>query len=97
VHRRLASAVYEGVVRHRRHSPQPHAFRYRMAQLYLDLEEIEQVFEGTLALVRGPAQRRGVPPQRLPGIRADRPLIEAVRDCAEQRLGRIARKGPCVC
>ena len=29
----LASAVYEGVVRHRRHAPHPHAFRYRMAQL----------------------------------------------------------------
>ncbi|MEO6171148.1 MAG: DUF1365 family protein, partial [Lysobacter sp.] len=36
----LASAVYEGVVHHRRHAPHPHAFRYRMAQLYLDLDEI---------------------------------------------------------
>ena len=44
--RGLASAVYEGVVRHRRHAPHPHTFRYSMAQLYLDLEEIEQVFEG---------------------------------------------------
>jgi len=40
----LASAVYEGVVRHRRHAPHPHAFEYRMAQLYLDLDEVEQVF-----------------------------------------------------
>lgn len=39
-----ASAVYEGVVRHRRHAPVPHAFSYRMAQLYLDLDEIDQVF-----------------------------------------------------
>lgn len=41
----LASAVYEGVVRHRRLAPHPHAFNYRMAQLYLDLDEVEQVFE----------------------------------------------------
>jgi uncharacterized protein len=41
----LASAVYEGVVRHRRHAPHPHAFRYRMAQLYLDLDEIDHVFD----------------------------------------------------
>ncbi|WP_193570350.1 DUF1365 domain-containing protein [Luteibacter yeojuensis] len=40
----LASAVYEGHVVHRRHAPHPHAFRYAMAQLYLDLDEIEQVF-----------------------------------------------------
>lgn len=40
----LASAVYEGVVSHRRHAPKAHAFSYRMAQLYLDLDEIEQVF-----------------------------------------------------
>ena len=41
----LASAVYEGVVRHQRHTPHAHAFSYRMAQLYLDLDEIEQVFK----------------------------------------------------
>ena len=40
----LASAVYEGVVRHRRHAPHPHAFSYRMAQLYLDLSELDSVF-----------------------------------------------------
>lgn len=42
----LESAVYEGVVRHRRHTPQPHAFSYRMVQLYLDLDELDRVFEG---------------------------------------------------
>lgn len=41
----LASAVYEGQVRHRRHAPRAHAFNYRMAQLYLDLDELDQVFE----------------------------------------------------
>ena len=40
-----ASAVYEGVVRHRRHAPQAHAFRYRMAQLWLDLDEVDHVFD----------------------------------------------------
>ena len=41
-----ASAIYEGRVRHRRHGPRPHAFEYRMAQLYLDLDEVERVFAG---------------------------------------------------
>jgi uncharacterized protein len=41
----LASAVYEGVVRHRRLTPHPHAFNYRMAQLYLDLDEVDRVFK----------------------------------------------------
>jgi DUF1365 family protein len=40
----LASAIYEGQVTHRRHAPRPHAFTYRMAQLYLDLDEIDAVF-----------------------------------------------------
>ena len=40
----LASAIYEGRVRHRRHAPRAHAFEYRMAQLYLDLDEVGQVF-----------------------------------------------------
>jgi DUF1365 family protein len=42
--RPLASAVYEGTVRHRRMAPNPHAFDYKMAQLYLDLDEVDQVF-----------------------------------------------------
>ena len=42
----LASAVYEGSVRHRRLAPHAHAFSYRMAQLYLDLDELDRVFAG---------------------------------------------------
>ena len=42
----LASAVYEGRVTHRRHAPRPHAFEYRMAQLYLDLDEVDTIFSG---------------------------------------------------
>lgn len=41
----LASAVYEGAVRHRRHHPRPHEFSYRMAQLYLDLDEVDALFD----------------------------------------------------
>lgn len=37
------SAVYEGWVRHRRHHPHPHSFRYRLVQPFLDLEEIDRV------------------------------------------------------
>lgn len=40
-----ASAVYEGVVRHRRHAPAPHHFDYRIAQLYIDLDELDSVFQ----------------------------------------------------
>jgi DUF1365 family protein len=38
------SAIYEGWIRHRRLRPVPHAFRYRMFQLYLDLDELPQLF-----------------------------------------------------
>ena len=40
----LASAIYEGRVTHRRHAPTTHGFDYRMAQLYLDLDELDAVF-----------------------------------------------------
>ncbi|MRB24794.1 DUF1365 family protein, partial [Bacillus thuringiensis] len=30
---------------HRRHVPHAHGFSYRMAQLYLDLDEVDQVFK----------------------------------------------------
>ena len=40
------SAIYEGLVRHCRHVPRPHAFSYRVTQLYLDLDEVDRVFAG---------------------------------------------------
>lgn len=42
----LASAVYVGQVQHRRHAPHPHAFRYPLFMLYLDLSELDRVFAG---------------------------------------------------
>lgn len=42
----MSSAIYEGRVRHRRMQPTEHAFNYKMAQLYLDLDEVDRVFAG---------------------------------------------------
>ena len=83
----LNSAVYEGVVRHRRHTPHPHAFSYRMAQLYLDLDEVEQVLAGRWlwsSAYRNVAQFRRsdfLGPAAVP-------LAEAVRLRVERATGR---------
>jgi len=42
----MYSAIYEGVVRHRRFEPRPHALSYRLYMLALDLDELDTVFEG---------------------------------------------------
>ena len=83
----MKSCLYEGIVRHRRLTPVPHAFRYRMFLVYVDLSELESLFG-----------RRGVWSTRWPAIarfrRADhlgdptRPLDECVRELVEQRTGR---------
>ncbi len=41
----LNSAIYKGTVRHRRYSPKHHAFSYHVFMVYLDLDEIETVFQ----------------------------------------------------
>lgn len=41
----LHSAIYEGWVRHRRYANASHRFRYRMFQMYLDLGELETLFD----------------------------------------------------
>jgi len=82
----LASAVYEGVVRHHRHAPHPHAFNYRIAQLYLDLDELDRVFAGRWLWSNGHRNlaefRRGdyLGP-------TDLSLAEAVRRRVEQATG----------
>lgn len=83
----MYSAVYEGWVRHRRYRPVANAFRYDVFMMYLDLAELDRVFEGhpfwsvgrpNLAYLRR-ADHLGSP---------DTPLAAAVRDLAEERTGR---------
>lgn len=38
------SALYEGIVTHTRRAPVPHRFRYAVAMVYLDLDEVPAVF-----------------------------------------------------
>lgn len=41
----MNSCIYTGRVRHRRFSPVPHAFTYRLFMMYLDLDELPAVFQ----------------------------------------------------
>ncbi|QNP42110.1 DUF1365 domain-containing protein [Lysobacter terrestris] len=83
----MHSAVYEGTVVHRRCMPRAHAFGYRIAQLYLDLDEIDRVFAGRWLWS---SQRRNLAEFRRsdylgpPGV----PLAQAVRDRVETATGR---------
>lgn len=79
----FASALYTGWVRHRRHAPHAHAFRYRLFMAYLDLAEIEQVFARRWLWSVG---RRNVAEFRRSDYLGDAaiPLDTAVRDCVEQ-------------
>lgn len=40
----MNSCLYVGHVKHRRHTPFPHAFQYSLFQVYLDLGELDEVF-----------------------------------------------------
>lgn len=83
----LQSAVYEGVVRHHRLAPRPHAFSYRIAQLYLDLEEIDRVFAGRWLWsceARNLAEFRRSDYLGPGGL----PLTEAVKRLVERHTGR---------
>jgi DUF1365 family protein len=88
----LASAIYEGRVRHRRHAPREHAFEYRMAQLYLDLDEIDEAFRGRWLWSR---EGRNLAEFRRRDFLGDpaQPLAEAVRDRIEGATGERPR-GP---
>lgn len=41
-----ASAIYTGWVSHQRQLPKPHGFRYRVFMMFLNLDELPQLFEG---------------------------------------------------
>jgi DUF1365 family protein len=81
----MRSAIYEGTVRHRRHTDREHAFTYKVAMAYLDLSEVDTVLGGRL---------RKTGPGGLRFRRSDyfgdpnMPLDEAVRDRVAAETGR---------
>lgn len=83
----FASAIYQGTVRHRRHQPHAHAFRYPIAFLYLDLDELEAV---TALSPWWSWQRRNLAEFRRSDYHGDpgKPLADAVRDTVAERCGR---------
>ena len=42
----MHSALYTGLLRHRRFAPREHEFSYRLFMVYLDLAELQEVFRG---------------------------------------------------
>ena len=91
-----ASAIYDGWVRHRRHTPVEHSFTYRHAMLLLDLDELPGVLD------RHPlysASRRAPVRFRREDYMGDpaRPLAECVRDLVEERTGERPSRARCAC
>lgn len=82
----MNSAIYEGVVRHRRFSPVPHSFTYRLFMMYLDLEELPTLFDGRWLWS---VERRNVASFRRtdhagdPGV----PLDQSIRQLVETQTG----------
>ena len=81
------SCAYEGWVRHRRFGPVEHNFRYPLFLMYLDLDELPQLFDGSLGWsARRPALARFRRSDYLGD--PERPLREEVLDLLEERTGR---------
>jgi hypothetical protein len=88
----MHSCVYRGTIRHRRHAPVPHEFRYGLFMLYLDLAELSHVFERRWlwsARRPAPAWFRRADYLGDPAV----PLDRAVRDLVTERTGTPPR-GP---
>lgn len=86
------SCIYAGQVRHRRFAPVPHSFSYRLFMVYLDLEELDEVFQGRwLWSTRRAAPARFRRDDHLGDPSAD--LDTAVRDRVEAECGTRPR-GP---
>lgn len=82
----MKSAIYSGTVRHRRFGPVAHDFTYRVTQLYLDLGEVDEVFDGRLLWSAGRANvvsfRNEDHLDGTPG-----PLAPRVRELVERAAG----------
>lgn len=81
------SAIYEGAVEHQRSGPRPHSFRQRLFLMYLDLDELPELFRGRWFWSAG--RRNLVWFRRADYLGpSERPLREAVLDRVEDEIGR---------
>ncbi len=89
----MHSCLYHGSVRHRRLEPAGHAFRYRLALLYLDLDEVDVVFAGRWLWSAG--RRPAIAHWRRSDHYGDpqRDLRDCIRELVRERAG-IAVDGP---
>jgi DUF1365 family protein len=83
----MHSAIYHGWLEHRRFAPRTHSFRYRLFYLYLDLDELDCVFQrrwfwsaSSAALARFRRSDHLGDPQI--------PLDQAVRNLVGKRTGK---------
>lgn len=88
----LASALFEGTVRHHRRTPRDNRFALRVALPYVDLDELPRLFDG---FALGSARRRNVLWFRRKDYLAphDLPLAEAVRRRVHEATG-VRPEGP---
>ena len=83
----MKSCIFEGRLKHARYSPVEHTFEYRLFMMYLDLDEIEDVFRRRwLWSSSRPAPARFRRRDHLGD--PDRPLTDCVRELVETRTGR---------
>ena len=88
----MRSSIYEGQVRHARTLPVLHRFHYRVFMMYLDLAELDTIFQRRwLWSTSRPAPARFRREDYLGP--ANRPLDDAVRDLVERETGSRPR-GP---
>ena len=82
----MQSALYTGWVRHRRHRPRAHAFRYPLFMVLLDLGELREAFRGRW--LWGIERRAFVSFRRADHFGdPSRPLDECVRELVERECG----------
>lgn len=87
----MNSSLCHGWVSHKRLSPRPHAFRYRIGILYLDLNEQQQLTN--LCRWLGPSRLAPLcwrETDYLPALtRQGKPLAEAARQLVGQAIGQV--------
>jgi DUF1365 family protein len=82
----MHSAIYEGTIQHRRHIPVHNSFRYRLFMLFLDLDELDEVFDSNRYWS---VEKRNFAVFRRSGHlgNPDRPLADSVRQLVKERAG----------
>jgi DUF1365 family protein len=91
----MRSAIYSGIVQHRRFSPKAHDFKYKVFMPFIDLDELDTIFLKSLFWSVTKNNLASLKRRDFFGDK-EKSIKDSIISCAQQKLGKLPIRRVCL-